>query len=199
MPFGLCNVPASVQHCMTSIFHELIKDSMEVFMDGFSVFELDIEIHDKKGAENLAADHLSRIENPYLGKLTKAGIRDLFLEERLMAVSDNDNEPWYADYANYLASRSGPSRGHHGIATIARKVFDAGFYWPHIFRDARRIIYGKACHLSVELEHKAYWVIKNCNMDLTKVGANRVKSYQNDVLEADKHEDITLDDEGEVT
>ncbi|GJZ66684.1 putative nucleotidyltransferase, ribonuclease H [Tanacetum coccineum] len=38
MPFGLCNAPATFQRCMTAIFHELIKESMEVFMDDFSVF-----------------------------------------------------------------------------------------------------------------------------------------------------------------
>ncbi|GJR12502.1 reverse transcriptase domain-containing protein [Tanacetum coccineum] len=67
--------------------------------------EFDIEIRDKKGAENLAADHLSRLENPDLGKLTKAEIRDLFPEEQLMTISEKGDEPWYADYANYLASR----------------------------------------------------------------------------------------------
>ncbi|GKC21486.1 hypothetical protein Tco_1023636, partial [Tanacetum coccineum] len=41
----------------------------------------DIEIRDKKGAENLTADHLSRLENPNLGKLAKDEIRDLFPEE----------------------------------------------------------------------------------------------------------------------
>ncbi|GJS25454.1 reverse transcriptase domain-containing protein [Tanacetum coccineum] len=43
--------------------------------------EFDIEICDKKGAENQAADHLSRLENPDLGKLTRAEIRNLFPEE----------------------------------------------------------------------------------------------------------------------
>nr|GEV40584.1 putative nucleotidyltransferase, ribonuclease H [Tanacetum cinerariifolium] len=35
-----------------------------------------------------------------------------------------------------------------------------------------RIIYDKACNLLVELEHKAYWSIKTCNMALTKARAN---------------------------
>ncbi|GKD00695.1 hypothetical protein Tco_1170969 [Tanacetum coccineum] len=55
----------------------------EIMCNGsdYAVEEFDIEIHYKKGAKNLVADHLSRPENPDLGKLTKAEIRDLFLEE----------------------------------------------------------------------------------------------------------------------
>jgi hypothetical protein len=37
MPFGLCNAPASFQHCMMSVFSEIIEEIVEVFMDDFSV------------------------------------------------------------------------------------------------------------------------------------------------------------------
>ncbi|KAJ0614517.1 putative nucleotidyltransferase, Ribonuclease H [Helianthus annuus] len=38
MPFGLCNAPATFQRCMVAIFQDMLKTSMEVFMDNFSVY-----------------------------------------------------------------------------------------------------------------------------------------------------------------
>ncbi|XP_062155170.1 uncharacterized protein LOC133863223 [Alnus glutinosa] len=36
-----------------------------------------------------------------------------------------------------------------------------------------RLVYGKACHLPVELDHRVYWAINQLNFDLTKVGSQR--------------------------
>ncbi|GKC33783.1 reverse transcriptase domain-containing protein [Tanacetum coccineum] len=38
MPFGLRNAPGIFQRCMMAIFHDMIKKTMEVFMDDFSIF-----------------------------------------------------------------------------------------------------------------------------------------------------------------
>ena len=37
MPFGLCNPPTTFQRCMMSIFSNLVKEVMEIFMDVFSI------------------------------------------------------------------------------------------------------------------------------------------------------------------
>ncbi|GJY21588.1 reverse transcriptase domain-containing protein [Tanacetum coccineum] len=304
--------------------------------------EFIIEIKDKKGTENLAADHLSRLENPDLETLNEEAIRDSFPDEYLMAVHvrETAEDPWYADYANFLVSKIIPHRltyhlrkkflsdvkhyiwddpylfkacpdgiirrcvfgkemqeilehchtrptgGHYGADITTKKIFESGFYWLTIFRDATsevfdiwgidfmgpfpssrnnkyilvafnyvskwveaealptndarvtlkkysvthrlatpyhpqtsgqtentnraikrilektvnenrkewadklddvlwafrtaykspirstpfRIVYGKACHLLLEMEHKAYWALKNVNLDLDTTG-----------------------------
>ncbi|GJX07394.1 hypothetical protein Tco_0195326 [Tanacetum coccineum] len=69
--------------------------------------EFDIEIKNKKGAENVATDHLSRLENPNLKELRDEDIDDNFPDETLMNFSSNDEDeiPWFADFANYLVGK----------------------------------------------------------------------------------------------
>ncbi|GKG12325.1 hypothetical protein Tco_0346562 [Tanacetum coccineum] len=67
--------------------------------------EFNVIIRDKKGAENLAANHLSRLENPHQGDLEKKEITKTFPLETLGMISfhGNSNTPWFADIANYEA------------------------------------------------------------------------------------------------
>nr|GEV21591.1 reverse transcriptase domain-containing protein [Tanacetum cinerariifolium] len=263
--------------------------------------EFTFKVIDTKGAENLAADHLSRLENPHQNVLDPREINESFPLETLNLVSTRGNcsTPWFADFANYHAGNfvvNGmsskqknkffkdvkhyfwddpflfkfcadqvirmyvhgqeaidilkachyrPNGGHHGPKYTAKKVFDSRFYWPTIYRDAQdlvktcdvcqrqgkisqrdempqnsiqfakvmlkfdltqrlatpyhpqtsgqvevsnrglksyktpigctpyKLVYGKACHLPIELEHKAYWPLKHANFDLPTAGDRR--------------------------
>ena len=57
--------------------------------------EFELEIRDKKGTENLATDHLSRLDNPHLGELHEEDINEKFPEESLFAICtlENHNVP----------------------------------------------------------------------------------------------------------
>ncbi|GJY29394.1 reverse transcriptase domain-containing protein [Tanacetum coccineum] len=67
--------------------------------------EFDVIIREKKGAENLLADHLSRLENPHQDVLENKEITETFPLETLGMVSFrcDSNTPWFADIANYHA------------------------------------------------------------------------------------------------
>ncbi|GJW94408.1 reverse transcriptase domain-containing protein [Tanacetum coccineum] len=159
--------------------------------------EFDVIIQDKKGAENISADHLSRLENPHQDKLENKEITKTFPLETLGSVALHvDSTPWFADFANYHAGNfivkgmssqqknkffkdvkhyfwddpflfkicadqmirrcvhgkealdileachNGPTGGHHGANLTAKKVkvFDAGFFWPSIYKDAHELV-----------------------------------------------------------
>ncbi|GJT15948.1 reverse transcriptase domain-containing protein [Tanacetum coccineum] len=117
--------------------------------------EFDFKVIDTKGAENYAADHLSRLENPYENVFDPKEINENFpLETLNMVTSRGDpSTPWFADYANYHAGNFIAKEltssstacivthgGHYGANYTAKKVFDSGFYWPTIYKDAHELV-----------------------------------------------------------
>ncbi|GKE94620.1 reverse transcriptase domain-containing protein [Tanacetum coccineum] len=67
--------------------------------------EFKFKVIDTKGAENLAANHLSRLENPYENVLDPNEINEKFPLETLhmLTFRGDSSTPWFADYANYHA------------------------------------------------------------------------------------------------
>nr|GEW14089.1 reverse transcriptase domain-containing protein [Tanacetum cinerariifolium] len=265
------------------------------------------KVIDTKGAENLATDHLSRLENPHQNVLDPKEINESFPLETLNFgfTRGNSSTPWFADFSNYharnfveaidilKACQCGPVEGHHGPNYTGKKVLDSGFYWPTIYRVAQdlvknydvcqrqgkisqrdempqnsiqfakvmlkfgvthhlanpyhpqtsgqvevsncglkcilertvdenrtswsnklddalwtfrtayktpigctpyKLVYGKACHLPIEFEHKAYWALKHANFDLQtgsdhrKVQLNELhdQAYENSLIYKEK-------------
>nr|GEY83817.1 reverse transcriptase domain-containing protein [Tanacetum cinerariifolium] len=115
----------------------------------------------KKGAENLAADHLSRLENPHQSNPEKKEITETFPLETLRMVTfhGDSNTPWFANIANYHAGNFIMK----GMSSQQKNKFFKDvkhYFWddPYLFKICadqviRRCIYGKeavdiltACH-----------------------------------------------------
>nr|GFB13215.1 reverse transcriptase domain-containing protein [Tanacetum cinerariifolium] len=122
--------------------------------------EFDFKVIDTRGAENCAADHLSRLENPYENIFDPKEINETFPLESLNKVAHKDSSTlWFADLANYHAGNFIIK----GMTSQQKQKFfkDARHYFwddPYLFRTCadqiiRRCVAGKeaidilnACH-----------------------------------------------------
>nr|GEW91578.1 DNA-directed DNA polymerase [Tanacetum cinerariifolium] len=168
----------------------------EIASVGSTPPKFDFKVLDTKGAKNLAADHLSRLENAYKNMLNLKEINETFPLETLSMVTfcGNSSSSWFANFANYHvgnfivkgmssqqknkffkdvkhnfwddpllfkicadqviwgcvhgkeafdileACHNRPTGGHHGANLTAKKVFDASFFWPSIYKDACSVL-----------------------------------------------------------
>nr|GFA23817.1 reverse transcriptase domain-containing protein [Tanacetum cinerariifolium] len=132
--------------------------------------EIDFKVIDTRGVKNYAADHLSRLENPYENVFNPKEINEAFPLESL----NKQKKKFFKDARHYFwdnpylfktcadqiirrcvagkeaidilnACHSGPTGGHYGASYTAKKVFDSGFYWPSIYKDAFELV--KHCDL----------------------------------------------------
>nr|GEW22106.1 reverse transcriptase domain-containing protein [Tanacetum cinerariifolium] len=70
------------------------------------LLEFDFKVVDTKGAENYAADHLSRLKNPYEDVFDPKEINESFSLETINKLAHHHKStPWFADFANYHARK----------------------------------------------------------------------------------------------
>ncbi|GJY19363.1 reverse transcriptase domain-containing protein [Tanacetum coccineum] len=127
--------------------------------------EFTFKVIDTKGAENLAANHLSRLENPYENVLDPKEVNEKFpLETLHMVTSRSDSiTPWFADYANYHARNFIVK----GMSSQQKNKFFKDvkhYFWddPYLFKICadqmiRRCVSGQEAFDILKACHRFYW------------------------------------------
>nr|GEU60921.1 reverse transcriptase domain-containing protein [Tanacetum cinerariifolium] len=138
-------VTSTFQRCMMASFHDMIEKTMEVFMDDFFIFG------------NSFQSCLSHLE-------------------RMLKRCEDTNLCLNYEKSHFMV-KEGIVLGHkiskQGIdLDDALWAFRTAYKTP-IRCTPHKLVYRKACHLPIELEHKAYWALKHVNFDLKTTGDHR--------------------------
>nr|GEW83436.1 reverse transcriptase domain-containing protein [Tanacetum cinerariifolium] len=218
------------QRCMMAIFHDMIEETMEVFMDDFSVFGNSFQsclshlermlnrCEDTNLCLNWEKSHFMVKEGIILGhKISKQGIEadKAKVHKRLL----NNSQPM-----THLLEKDTPfisskecveafetlkikpteapiliapdwdmpfelmcDASDFAIGAVLGQRQDKHFrpihyatYKTPIGCTPYKLVYGKACHLPIELEHKAYWSLKQANFDL-QTACDHIKVQLNEL------------------
>nr|GEV97415.1 reverse transcriptase domain-containing protein [Tanacetum cinerariifolium] len=168
--FRLIHYASKMMTEAESNYTSIEKEKLAVVY-AFEKFQFNFKVVDTKGAENYAADHLSRLENPYENVFDSKEINEFFPLETISKLSHHDQRfYWPTIYKDaFELVKNYDSCQRQGKISqkdeMPQNAIQDSFQNP-IGCTPYRLVYGKSCHLPLELEHKAYWALKHANFDL---------------------------------
>ncbi|GKE03929.1 reverse transcriptase domain-containing protein, partial [Tanacetum coccineum] len=156
----------------------------------------------------VAVDYLSKwVEAKVLptidGRVVVKFLKSLFARFRTprAIISDRGTHFYNDQFAKVMLKTIGENR-----ASWSDKLDDALWAFRIVFKTPigctpYKQVYEKACHLPIELEHKAYWAIKHCNFDLktavdhrevqmNELNELRDQAYENSLIYKEKTKKI---------
>nr|GEW46703.1 reverse transcriptase domain-containing protein [Tanacetum cinerariifolium] len=194
--------------CMMAIFHDMIEETMEVFMDDFLVFGDSFSSclsHLGKMLKRIEVDrakvdvieklpHPTSVkENPHQGDLEKKEINETFPLETLEMISSRSDSsiPWFADIANYHAENFVVK----GMSSQQKKKFfkdvkhcfwdDPYLFWICADQVVRRCVHGQeavdilmACHNGPTRGHLERITLLRKSLILDEMPQNAIQVYE---------------------